>query len=113
MAYLYYGNETNPAEIPDRLLAHVKVVAATKLRRNESFLLSWRHPGEGAEGRTSIWMQPAIPLRFVFESAEPDVLDAEFLRTLANEATTSRGIVLEWDDEPASINASHRQAVAA
>lgn len=113
MAYLYYGSEASPAEIPDRLLAHVKVVAATKLRRNESFLLSWRHPGEEASGRTSIWMQPAIPLRFVFESPEPEALDPEFLRTLANEATSSRGIVLEWDEEPAAIDGARRQPVAA
>lgn len=112
MAHLYYGSETHPAEIPDRILAHVKVVAATKLRRNESFLLSWRHPGDESQGRTSIWMQPSIPLRFVFDGPEPDVLDADFLRSLANEATTSRGISLEWDEEP-SIDASTRQAVAA
>src|SRR5262245_55858189 len=112
MAYLYYGSEKNPAEIPDRLLAHVKVVASTKLRRNESFLLSWRHPGD-AEGRTSLWMQPAIPLRFVFDDPEPDALDAEFLRTLANEATSSRGIVLEWDEEPTAIAARSERAVAA
>jgi hypothetical protein len=112
MAYLYYGSENHPAEIPDRLLAHVKVVAATKLRRNESFLLSWRHPGD-SKGRTSVWMQPSIPLRFVFDDAEPDTLDAEFLRTLANEATTSRGIILEWDEQPVELEISTAQAVAA
>lgn len=31
MGYLYYGNSTEPIEIPDRVLAHLKVVAATKL----------------------------------------------------------------------------------
>ena len=104
MAYLYYGYESRPAEIPDRVLAHVKVVATTKLRRNESFMLSWRHPsGDAAEGRTSIWMQPSIPLRFVFDSAEPEALDHEYLRALANEASSGRGIVLEWDDEPVAL----------
>lgn len=99
MAHLYYGAETRPAEIPDRVLAHVKVVAATKLRRGESFLLTWRHgTGEG-EGRTSLWMQPSIPLRFVFDHGEPETLDAEYLRALANEATSSRGIVLEWNED--------------
>ena len=41
MAQLYYGNSADPIEMPDRLLAHVKVVLATKLRRSESFTLSW------------------------------------------------------------------------
>lgn len=99
MAHLYYGADARPAEIPDHVLAHVKVVAATKLRRGESFLLTWRHGGEEGEGRTSLWMQPSIPLRFVFENAEPETLDAEYLRQLANEATSSRGIVLDWSDE--------------
>ncbi|MEV4689009.1 hypothetical protein [Microbacterium sp. LWH3-1.2] len=99
MAYLYYGADARPAEIPDHVLAHVKVVAATKLRRGESFMLTWRHRGEGTGGRTSLWMQPSIPLRFVFDEPEPEALDSEYLRKLANEATSSRGIVLEWDDE--------------
>ena len=43
MGYLFYGNTAEPIEIPDRLLAHLKVVVATKLRRSESFTLSWRH----------------------------------------------------------------------
>ncbi|MFE5407849.1 hypothetical protein [Microbacterium sp. NPDC056569] len=99
MAHLYYGADARPAEIPDHVLAHVKVVAATKLRRGESFLLTWRHGGEEAEGRTSLWMQPSIPLRFVFDTPEPETLDAEYLRTLANEAASSRGIVLDWPDD--------------
>lgn len=101
MARLYYGTDACPAEIPDHVLAHVKVVTATKLRRGESFMLSWRRRGDGSggDGRTSLWMQPAIPLRFVFDNPEPEILDQEYLRALANEATSSRGIVLEWDDE--------------
>jgi hypothetical protein len=102
MAHLYYGSDARPAEIPDRVLAHVKVVAATKLRRGESFMLTWRHGTDGGEGRTSLWMQPSIPLRFVFDHAEPETLDSEYLRELANEATSSRGIVLEWDEEEAA-----------
>jgi hypothetical protein len=102
MAHLYYGSDARPAEIPDRVLAHVKVVAATKLRRGESFMLTWRHGTDGGEGRTSLWMQPSIPLRFVFDHAEPQTLDSEYLRELANEATSSRGIVLEWDEEEAA-----------
>ncbi|WP_194398857.1 MULTISPECIES: hypothetical protein [Microbacterium] len=102
MAYLYYGADPRPAEIPDHVLAHVKVVAATKLRRGECFMLTWRHSGEGAEeARTSVWMQPSIPLRFVFDGPEPEALDRQYLRDLADEAMSSRGIVLEWGDQEA------------
>lgn len=99
MAQLYYGAETRPAEIPDHVLAHIKVLAATKLRRGESFMLTWPNGEDPAQGRTSVWMQPSIPLRFVFDGPEPDSLDREYLRTLADEAMSGRGIVLEWSGE--------------
>ena len=61
MGNLFYGNTPDPIEMPDRLLSHMKVVVATKLRRGESFTLTLRHPEGAAAGRTTIWMQPAIP----------------------------------------------------
>lgn len=97
MGSLYYGNATRPIEIPDRLLAHVKVVTATKLRRGESFTLSWRHPDGEPGGRSTLWIQPAIPLRFVFSTVEPELLDPGFLKDLANAANSSGGLTIELD----------------
>ncbi len=97
MAYLFYGNGAEPIEMPDRLMAHIKVVVATKLRRGESFTLSWQHPGRN--GRTTIWLQPAIPLRFVFASAEPEMLDPALLKELANAANSSRGLTVDIADD--------------
>lgn len=114
MAYLYYGTETLPVVIPDRVLAHVKVVVATKLRRGESFLLTWRHPEGGPHGLSSIWMQPSIPLRFVFDSPEPEALDAEYLKELAIAANSNRGLVLDCDDRTAAaVVAARAPGVAA
>jgi hypothetical protein len=64
MGRLLYGDAQNPINIDDRVLAHLKVVIATKLRRNESFTLSWRHPDGTPEGRSTIWIHPSIPIRF-------------------------------------------------
>ena len=97
MAYLFYGTENLPVELPDRVLAHAKVVIATKLRRSESFLLTLGHPRDG--GTTSLWIQPSIPLRFVFDSAEPESLDGEYLQELAHAANSSRGLVLSCTEE--------------
>lgn len=119
MGLLYYGFESQPAEMPDRVLAHLKLVATTKLRRGESFTVTWRHANGSAEGRTSLWMQPAIPLRFVFEASEPEALDPEYLHALANAANSVNGIILEWenpcsDDSAVAAHASsHRELVAA
>ena len=109
---LYYGFESLPAEMPDRVLAHLKLVATTKLRRGESFTVTWRHMNGAGEGRTSLWMQPAIPLRFVFEAAEPEALDPEYLHALANAANSVSGIVLEWETTAASTtdDATHKPA---
>ena len=100
MGFLYYGSETQPAEMPDRILAHLKLVTTTKLRRGESFTVSWRHAAGAPEGRTSIWMQPAIPLRFVFDAPEPERLDTEYLQVLANGANSANGLTIDLSDEP-------------
>jgi len=91
---IYYGGSATPIHIEDRALAHVKVVIATKLRRGESFTLSWRHPEEETRGRSTIWLHPSIPLRFVFDEPEPPELSRAWLEELARTANSSGGIML-------------------
>lgn len=98
MGHLYYGTSPEPVRIPDRLLSHLKVVVATKLRRSESFTLSWTHV-DGTPGRSTLWLQPAIPLRFVFDSAEPEQLNAQTLKDMADMANSSAGLVVAFDAE--------------
>lgn len=93
---IYYGATSDPIRIEDRALAHLKVVIATKLRRNESFTLSWRHPDDS--GRSTIWLHPSIPLRFVFSEPEPPALTAEWITAMANSANSSGGITLIAED---------------
>jgi len=94
MGMLFYGGNSVPIEIEDRALAHLKVVIAMKLRRNESFTLSWQHPPTDPTGRTTIWLHPSIPLQFVFDEPEPPELSTEWITALANSANTSGGIRL-------------------
>lgn len=95
MGQLFYGNAAESIVIPDRLLAHLKVLTATKLRRSESFTLTWKHNDAGAAGRSTIWLQPSIPLRFVFDTAEADKLDSALLTEMAKAATSSTGLVVD------------------
>lgn len=95
MGILLYGNQSEPVGIPDAMLAHVKVVLSTKLRRNEAFTLSWRHTDEAAPGRTTLWIQPSIPLRFVFDSDQPETLDPKLLQQLANQANSAGGLTID------------------
>jgi len=91
---IYYGSEATAIDIEDLALAHLKVVIATKLRRGESFTVSWRHPEDQPRGRSTIWVHPSIPLRFVFEDPEPAVLNRQWLEELANSANSTGGIQL-------------------
>ena len=94
MGAIFYGGEATRIEVDDRALAHLKVVIATKLRRGESFTVSWQHPEDQPRGRSTIWVHPSIPLRFVFDDPEPAVLSREWLAALANSAHSSGGIIL-------------------
>ena len=104
MGTIYYGGSATPIHIEDRALAHLKVVLATKLRRNECFTLSWQHPPDQPIGRSAIWLHPSIPLRFVFDDPEPAQLNLRWIEELANSANSSGGIALlaeYFDESPA------------
>ncbi|MDF2665210.1 MAG: ABC-type oligopeptide transport system, ATPase component [Microbacterium sp.] len=105
MAKLYYGSDTAPVTLPDRLLGYIKVITATKLRRGESFTLTWSG-AEGENGRSTIWLQPSIPLRFVFGSAEPEQLSGEYLRALADQSNSATGLNVDVSTWEAAEEAS-------
>ncbi|WP_136055537.1 hypothetical protein [Microbacterium sp. K24] len=94
MGTIMYGGATSPIHIEDRALAHLKVVIATKLRRNEAFTLSWRHPEDEPDGRSTIWLHPSIPLRFTFEEPETPPLNAKWIEELMQSANSTGGISL-------------------
>ena len=105
---IYYGGSATPIHIEDRALAHLKVVISTKLRRNESFTLSWRHPDDQPRGRSTIWLHPSIPLRFTFDEPEPPELSRQWIEELASSANSSGGIMLiaeQMDATPAGVSA--------
>ncbi|WP_243225066.1 hypothetical protein [Microbacterium sp. CIAB417] len=94
MGTLHYGASSDAIHIEDRALAHLKVVIATKLRRQESFTLSWQHPDGDPVGRSTIWIHPSIPLRFTFESPDPPDLNPRWIEALMHSANSTGGISL-------------------
>lgn len=94
MGTLFYSSDGVGIPVADATLAHLKVIIVTKLRRSESFTLSWDHADSASGGRSSVWLHPAIPLRFDFDEVEPPVLNPRWLEELADAAQTSGGISL-------------------
>jgi len=91
---LYYGQSAAPIGIEDRALAHVKFAITAKLRRGESLTLSWIHPDGQPHGRSTIWVNPTIPLRFVFDEPEAPELSRDWVEELMRSANSSGGITL-------------------
>lgn len=58
-------------------------------------LVSRQHPADAPRGRSTIWLQPAIPLRFVFDSSEPEALVSVYLKQLATSANSSSGLTVD------------------
>lgn len=94
MATLHYGASDNPVHIDDRALAHLKIVIATKLRRNESFTLSWVHAVGDPIGRSTIWLHPSIPLRFTFDEPDTPRINVKWVEELMHSASSTGGITL-------------------
>lgn len=91
---LYYGDSGTPIGIEDRALAHLKIAITTKLRRGESFTLSWRHPDDQPRGRSTLWLHPSIPLRFVFDEPEAPELSRSWIEELMRSANSTGGVQL-------------------
>lgn len=52
---LFYGTDHQPLHMDDRLLNYLQVVIATKMRRGESFTMTWT-PAAGVDtGRVTLW----------------------------------------------------------
>lgn len=96
MGSLTYDRVT--VEFDDRILAHLQIVIVQKLRRGESFLLSWRNAAEAGDGRSSAWLHPAIPLYFKFSGGQPPTINPLWLAQLTRSANSSQGLVATGEE---------------
>ncbi|WP_259537315.1 DUF7882 family protein [Herbiconiux daphne] len=105
MGVLMYGPSASEIDIDDRLLAHLKVVMLSKLRRSESFTISWDIDPDQGSGRETIWIHPAIPLRFRFSGSRPPQLNRAWLDQLARAA--NRGDLRLSTEPPSGEQVPH------
>jgi hypothetical protein len=94
---LQYGAAGLEIEFDDRVLAHLQLVISTKLRRAEGFFFSWRDDPALGDGRSSIWLETSIPLRFRYSSPERHELNREWLEQLTQSANQPSGLILSTE----------------
>ena len=94
MGRLRYDGTSEPINIDDATLAHLKVVISAKLRRNESFMMTW-HPVNNAETRrATAWIHPAIPLQLLFNDPNPPAIDPDRIAQMMHTLNASGELVL-------------------
>jgi hypothetical protein len=101
MGYMVYDSSTK-VTFDDRVLAHLEAVIITKLRRKESFAVTWREAAENGDGRSTLWLDVAIPLRFRFDGSRSPSLERAWVERMAASAAAGSGLVVtDEDGQPA------------
>lgn len=84
----------------DRLLSHLQVVIGAKLRRGEGFYLTWKDDPRAGDGRSTIWLHPAMTLRFSYATSAPVELNRAWIDALATSADSSKGLSMVSEPDP-------------
>lgn len=101
MGRLRYDGTSDPILIEDETLAHLKIVIATKLRRQESFMMTWRPVSDGPDRRATVWIHPAIPLQFGYDAEETPQVDAKLIAEMMRVLNATGELVLDHLIAPA------------
>ncbi|AWB87621.1 ATP-dependent DNA ligase [Mycetocola zhujimingii] len=105
MGKFIYGTPSISVEFDDRVLAHLKVVILSKVRRGESFTFSWDYTVASGSGHSSIWIHPTIPLQFDFVGSREPQLNRAWVEELVKLANSPAGLrVIPEPNEPATAN---------
>lgn len=92
MGKLIYNSSNRELDIDDRTLAHLRIAIINKLRRSESFAMTWEHGVANGSGRTTIWLNESIPLQFVFSGNRPPKLNRLWVEQMLLSANSTAGL---------------------
>lgn len=106
MGRLRYDGTSEPILIDDETLAHLKVIVGTKLRRQESFMMTWLPREGGDPGRLTVWIHPAIPLQFLFTSADPQNIEKHRIEEMMHALNASGELVIDDYVQPRVVHGS-------
>jgi len=91
-ALLYDGARV---EFDDRTLAHLQIVIVGHIRRRESVLIGWLDAMNDGDGRTSMWINAALPVRFEFSDAHLPEIDRDWIARLNAGVANRTGLIVE------------------
>jgi hypothetical protein len=94
-------------EFDDRLLAHLEQVVTSKLRRQESFVFSWKDDLSVGGGRTTIWLHPHANIVFKFHGGRAADLNPAWLQALAYTAAGAHGLYIVPEPDAAAAARAH------
>ena len=80
--------------VDDRTLTHLQIVIVKKLRRGDTFLMSWKDAPEAGSGRSSIWLHPHVLIHFKFDGSRVPTINERWLAELTASGESSRGLVV-------------------
>ena len=92
-------------EFDDRLLAHLQIVIVQKIRRGESFLMSWGDRSETGAGHSAIWIHPTHNLYFTFANGGNPRINRAWLSELTNSANSAGGMLVTEEPDETEIGA--------
>jgi hypothetical protein len=103
-------DSTMTVDFDDRVLTHLQAVISAKLRRGESFQFTWKDDPSIGGGRTTIWLNPSLPLSFRFAESKASSLNPAWIDALMRTANSTSGlqVVPEPANEPATHEVAHR-----
>ena len=96
MGTLEYNSARPAIGVDDETLAHLKIVIGTKLRRQESFMMTWLPDDQDkAQGRLTIWMNPSIPLIITFDGPTMPPIDPKRIERMMEDLNGRGELVLD------------------
>lgn len=84
--------------VDDRTLTHLQIVIVNKLRKGETFLMSWKDAADVGSGRSSIWLHPYVLVHFKFDGSRVPAINERWLQELTASADSSRGLVVTTEN---------------
>lgn len=79
-------------DFEDRLLLHLQMVIAAKLRRGEPFNFTWKDDSSIGDGRTTVWMHPRTSIVYKYYGSRRPGVNRAWIEALAYTASTPAGL---------------------